>query len=290
MKVKLIGIPCNSGGLYSGTESTPSHLRQLGLKELLEKNNITVEDCGDISLPSFIPSHSIAPIRNWPSPRIVWDEMFQNSKLWTKSEGFSLILGGDCSMVTGAVRNFYEAYDENLYLLCLDAHLDALEPSPEVCVGAAAMGLWFLCNENMFFKKLDKFNGANISVIGTQQEYEHTYGVSLTSYDELKSLGIDKVVKEYLNSLPKSAKIFIHLDLDVICKDELSAVYAPSVKGLSIEEVEKLLSLVLVDERTIGMEVAEFSTIKDVQGIDGEKVNKMLTNILKARQRNYTKV
>lgn len=75
----------------------------------------------------------------------------------------------------------------------------------------------------------------------------------------------------------------INLDLDVICKKDLYAVYTPSYNGLSLEEVEILLSFILLDKRVIGMEVTESSGIKDLDGTQTIKLEKLLSEILAKR-------
>ncbi len=280
MKIKLIGIPSYSGGLYSGTEMTPNALREAGLIQMLKKMNLEVEDLGDINIPSFIPRNNVPPIRNWPAPRIVWEEITKQSEEWFNDDEFTLIIGGDCSIVTGTITGLNNRYKNNTHLLYIDAHLDTVKPSPECCIGTAAMGLWFLCNENMFFTKPKGFNGSHIHVLGNQDNHEETYGITLHSLENLQKNGLEQTAISILSSLPEDAKIFIHLDLDVICKADLYAVYAPSDKGLYLEEVKILLSTILQDKRVIGMEVAEFSGIKDSDGTQALKISKVLSEIL----------
>lgn len=280
MKINLIGVPTFSGSLYSGTETAPTALRQAGLKDLLQISNVEINDLGDISLPSYLPRHNIPPIRNWPSPRIIWEELINKSQEIFNLEGFSLILGGDCSIITGTTHGLYSLYKDKVYVICIDAHLDALKPSPDTCVGTAAMGLWFLCNHNMFYNKPTEFNSSNIFVLGTQESYQENYGISLYSLSKLRSLGIKASVYKLLAGIPRDSKIFIHFDLDAITKDELFSVYAPSDNGFSIKEAKKLLSYLVQDSRVIGMEITEFSAIKDERGTEAKKVVNILSDAL----------
>lgn len=280
MKIKLVGIPAYSGGLYSGTEMTPDALREAGLVQMLNLQKVEVEDLGDIAISSFMPRNNVPPIRNWPAPRIIWEEMIKQSEKWFNDEEFTLILGGDCSIITGAVKALHNRYKNNAYLLCIDAHLDAVKPSPEKCIGAAAIGLWFACNDNMFFSKPEGFDGSHVYVLGVQDNYPETYGITLYSLETLRKHGHAQTAESVLSSLPKDARILIHLDLDAICKTDLHAVYSPSDEGLSLEEAKTLLSAILLDRRIIGMEVAEFSAIKDFDGTQAIKLVKLLSEIL----------
>ncbi|MCM0650986.1 arginase family protein [Clostridium swellfunianum] len=280
MKIKLVGIPSYAGGLYSGTDMTPDALREAGLVQMLNRQKTEVEDLGDIPVSSFMPRNNVPPIRNWPAPRIIWDEMIKQSENWFKDDEFTLIIGGDCSIITGATKGLYNKYKNNTYLICIDAHLDAVKPSPEKCIGAAAMGLWFLCNNNMFFSKPEDFDGSHVHVLGIQHNYAETYGSTLYSLENLRKRGLEQTAASVLSSLPEIARIFIHLDLDVICKTDLHAVYSPSNEGLSLEEAKTLLSDILLDKRVIGMEVAEFSGIKDFDGTQAIELARLLSEIL----------
>lgn len=283
MNIKMVGIPSNAGALYSGTETMPAALRRAGFTELLKSEGIDIKDVGDVLLPSYMPRHNVSPIRNWPSPRIVWEEIEKSSQEWFGDNEFMLILGGDCSIVTGTVSGLYDLYEDKTYLISLDAHLDAVMPSSDKCIGAAAMGLWFLCNNNLFFNKPQKFNGTHINVLGTQYEYENAYDISLHKLDMLRQYGLSKTALTILSNLPQDAKILIHLDLDVINRQELHAVYSPSDTGLSFDESKEILETILSDRRVVGIEVAEFSGIHDRDGSQAVKLARLLCEILKIR-------
>lgn len=135
----------------------------------------------------------------------------------------------------------------------------------------------------MFFTKPKGFNGSHVQVLGSQNNYEETYGITLHSLENLQRNGFEQTAASILSSLPEDARIFIHLDLDVICKKDLYAVYTPSDNGLSLEEVKILLSAILLDKRVIGMEVTEFSGIKDLYGTQANKLAKLLSEILSKR-------
>src|SRR5215467_10885486 len=69
--VRLLGLPLRSGSLYPGTENDAKGYRDAGVLELFRKSGLDVVDDGDLEVPSYLPHHSVPPIRNWPGPRIV---------------------------------------------------------------------------------------------------------------------------------------------------------------------------------------------------------------------------
>ena len=278
-KIKLAGIPMNSGGFYTGAEMTPKTLREAGLIEAFEKQGVNVVDTGDVDIPSYVPRHNVPPIRNWPGPRVVWEAICQQSKDWFDEDETLLILGGDCSIVTGTMHSLYNKYAEDIHLIVIDAHIDAYGPSADRCLGAAGMGLWFLLEENDFYHSLNGFSGNNVTIVGYQHESDIHQDVKKHSLSELREKGLRQVMQQVLREIPENRKILIHLDMDAISKEELYAVYSPSNTGLSILETTKLLREILADSRTAGIEFTEFFPPFDGDGSQAKKVVDMLSEV-----------
>jgi arginase len=284
--IQLIGVPTFAGALYPGTNETPAALRKHGLKQTIEVSGIEVSDFGDIELPSYLPRHNTAPVRNWPSPRMVWETIVEQGSNWFDPEKFNLLLGGDCSIVVGVADHLASLYGDKLYMLVIDAHVDVVKPEPNVCVGAAAMGLWFLTNENLLWQKPATIKPQQITVLACQDLPAETYGIQTIALEQLR-VNLQKTIETVLSGIPSDGKILIHFDVDSIGKDEMPAAYAPSETGLTIEESRKLLTSIVADPRTIAMEVTEFSAIKDEDGSNGKRLVELLYDVvsvgLKAR-------
>ncbi|WP_134702762.1 arginase family protein [Ammoniphilus sp. YIM 78166] len=129
MRIKVIGVPTFSGALYPGTENAPQAIRVAGLIDRLLDGGCDVEDVGDLELPPYLPRHNIEPIRNWPAPRQVWEAMAKQSHTLFSAGTFSLILGGDCSIIVGSVECLGKEWGSQVYVLSIDAHIDAIAPS-----------------------------------------------------------------------------------------------------------------------------------------------------------------
>ena len=282
MKVKLVGIPSNAGGLYTGTELTPKIMRQSGIIKKLEEGGFEVKDFGDLQIPSFLPRHNIAPIRNWPAPRIVWEETLKQSGDWFNGDDFVLILGGDCSIVTGTAMRLHEVYGGNSHIVAIDAHIDAFMPSPEFCVGAAGLGLGFLIESNPFITRLEGFDGGNISIMAYQALIDVNKAVRLYNLDEIRKEGLKSSVNNMLSAIPANRKILVHLDLDVIAKSDLHAVYSPSDYGLSLSEIKQLLSEIIKDQRVVGLEITEFFALYDGDGSQAQRVIDIIVSALRS--------
>jgi arginase len=284
--IQLIGVPTFAGALYPGTDETPAALRRHGLKQIIEASGIEVSDFGDLGLPDCLPRHNTAPVRNWPSPRMVWETIVEQGSTWFDPEKVNLLLGGDCSIVVGVVDHLANLYVDKLYVLVIDAHVDVVKPDPNVCVGAAAMGLWFLTNENLLWQMPATIKPQQITVLACQDLPAETYGIQTISLEQLR-VNLQQTIKTVLSDIPAAAKILIHFDVDSIGKDEMPAAYAPSETGLTIAECRHLLASIVADSRTIAMEVTEFSAIKDEDGSNGKRLVELLCDVvsvgLKAR-------
>ncbi|SMP64166.1 arginase family protein [Anoxynatronum buryatiense] len=280
-QLKVAGIPMNSGGFYTGTETTPKVLREAGLIDALEKQGISVLDMGDVNIPSYIPRHNVPPIRNWPGPRVVWEEICHQSKDWFHEDEVLLLFGGDCSIETGTVHSLYRRYAADIHLIVIDAHIDAYKPSADHCMGAAGMGLWFLLEENDFLNSLKGFSGDNVSIVGYQHESEINTDVKKHPLSELREKGIRQIIQKVLQEIPQNRKIMVHLDLDVIAKAEMHAVYSPSEAGLSMTETTSLLREILADSRTAGVEITEFFPPYDPDGSQSKALINMLVDVFR---------
>lgn len=283
MKITIVGIPSHAGALYSGTELAPQALRAAGLGTVLEQGGIEVVDLGDIALLGCMPRHNVPPVRNWPAPRMIWETIMEQAPGWFTEHAFTLILGGDCSIIAGTVAGMRKVYGENTYIIVIDGHLDTIKPQADRCVGAAGMGLWFLTQDDHVWWHAGDFPVSRVQVLGCQTEPEESYGIQVYSLDHLQNNGISQTLTEMLEKLPNDAKILVHFDVDVLHKEAMSAAYSPSDKGLSLKDGERLLERVLADQRVVGLEITEFSGLRDPKGDQAERLVELVANALGKR-------
>jgi len=280
MNIQVIGVPTFAGALYSGTELTPTALRQAGLVEGLTTAGHCVHDAGDVALPPYLPKHNVGPVRNWPAPRLVWEAVYERVRF---DDAFPLILGGDCSLIVGTASRLQTQYGDRAHLLVLDGHLDTIRPQADLCVGAAGMGLWFLtCDAHMWWGR-ESFAPERITVFGCQQEPPETHGIAVTTLDQLRTYGLEATAHAYLQSLPSDARVLLHFDVDALHRDVMPVAYAPSEVGLTRTECLTLLRILLTDERVIGLEVTEFSALHDREGIHARALVELLAEALPTR-------
>lgn len=280
--IKIKGIPHFAGAFVSGTELSPDALRKAGLVQHLQGRGLAVEDLGDLKLPDYMPRHNIPPVRNWPAPRMLWDLLQKEAAEWMAQSDFLLLLGGDCGLIVGTALAHQQRYGEQAYLLVIDGHLDAVAPSANRCIGAAGMGLWFLLQDQGMW--IDSgWTSDRVKLVGCQKPPNETYGVEIVSLEQLHAGDMEQEMTLVLQSIPADAKILVHFDVDVMNKEAMPAAYAPSETGLSLEETQQLLVRVLQDRRVVGMEVTEFSALRDTTGEQAQNLVRLLGEALAVR-------
>ncbi|MDF2684157.1 MAG: arginase [Brevibacillus sp.] len=283
IKVNVVGIPHFAGAYVSGTELAPDALRKAGLIGHFQQVGLDVRDVGNLGLPDDLPRHNIPPVRNWPAPRMLWDLLREEARDWLGGDDFTLMLGGDCSLIVGTAAAHQALYGEQAYLLVIDGHFDAMQPTATRCVGAAGMGLWFLLQDNGMWAADTGWTAERIHVLGCQQQPGENYGVDVITLAQLQTSELEQCVKSVMEKIPADAKLLVHFDVDVMDEEAMAAAYSPSETGLSLTEAERLLAAVLRDRRVKGMEVTEFSALRDTTGEFAGRLVRLLGHALATR-------
>ena len=251
----------------------------------LQKSGLDVEDIGNLRLPDYLPRHNMPPVRNWPAPRMLWDLLQKEAYEWFDSKDFVVMLGGDCSTIVGTALAHEERYREKAYLVVIDGHFDAVVPVASRSIGAAGMGLWFLLEDAGTWIMPSGWTSDRIKVIGCQRMPEVTYGVDVLTLDELSGDHLVERITAVMRSIPADAKILVHLDVDVMHKQAMAAAYSPSESGLSLQEAQSVLDTVLCDSRVVGMEVTEFSALRDTDGEQAKRLVQLISSAVANRIR-----
>ncbi|MGW9128997.1 arginase family protein, partial [Paenibacillus chitinolyticus] len=85
--------------------------------------------------------------------------------------------------------------------------------------------------------------------------------------------------------IPADAQILVHVDVEVMHKQAMAAAYSPSESGLSLQEAQSVLDTVLCDSRVVGMEVTEFSALRDTDGEQAERLVQLISSAVANRIR-----
>lgn len=271
----VYGVPLRTGSLYPGSENDALAYHDAGLLERLRTAGIHAADCGDVPIPSFLPHHSIPPVRNWPGPRIAWDCVSESIGASVKRPGHvPLLIGCDCSIVVGSVQALMCAGSRNMHVLYFDGDFDDATPAPRVSNSAASFAVWFLTNPSPFWAG-PVLNPSQVTVVGwTVPSKSFANQVDSLSLSEIRTAGIHRSARSLLERIPASADILIHLDIDVLAKQDMPVAYFPHSEGLKLTECAELLSPIVKDPRVRWIEICEYALLRD---LDRTYVRALLT-------------
>jgi arginase len=293
---RIFGVPFRTGSLYPGSENDAQPYRDAGLIARLEAAGCRAVDEGDVTIPSYLPHHTIPPIRNWPGPRIVWDCVTDALLPVLERPGHvPLLIGCDCSIVVGTAQALMRAAAEDLHVIYVDGDFDDAPPRADRYQSGAAMALWLLTQPSPFWTG-PAIDPARVTVIGwtaasqlaTVSGAAPPVGSTMTgkskvavksapradagpahagmgsvSLDDLRRTGARAAARQVLDAIPDGARILIHIDIDVFARHEMPAAYFPHDHGLTLAEGAELLDVLLKDDRISIIEVTEYAALRD---------------------------
>ena len=270
----VLGVPLRAGSLLPGNEDDAHAYREAQLLVRLHSVGCNAVDDGDVTIPSYLPHHSIPPIRSWPAPRIAWECVSERVALLLQEPGqIPLLIGCDCSVVIGTTQALMRGSSQNVHVLYVDGDFDDSPPNPVQCQSAASCAVWLLTHVSPFWAG-PPLRRSQVSVIGwSNPSRSGESGIGSTSLGEIRRLGPREAAHRALQTVPPSAPILLHFDIDVLQKRELPAAYFPHEEGLSLSEASGLLGVFLRDPRIRVIEISEYASLRD---LDRSYVNKLI--------------
>lgn len=193
---------------------------------------------------------------------------------------FALVLGGDCSILTGIMPALKQA--GNYGLVFLDAHADFYSPERSTTGEVADMDLAIVTGRgpdlltNMYNLR-PYVSDERVVHIG-QRDWEETrrYGspdirdtrIRCFGIEVIEQKGIEAVTREVLSYIDTSGADghWIHFDTDVLSDTINPAVDYRLPGGLSFEEAGYLLQHLLLTGRIAGMSVTIYNPALDENG------------------------
>jgi arginase len=270
---RLLGVPLRAGSLLPGNENDAQAYREVQLLKRLEAAGCKAIDDGDIAIPSYLPHHSIPPIRSWPAPRIAWECVSERVvPLLNQPLQVPLLIGCDCSVVIGTTEALIRASAQDIHVLYVDGDFDDAAPEPERCQSAASCAVWLLTQKSPFWNG-PPLGPSQVSVIGWTNPSRSASGIGSMSLAEVRRAGPREAALQALKAVPASAALLLHFDIDVLQKRDMPAAYFPHTEGLSLSECKELLGVFLKDPRIRIIEISEYASLRD---LDQDYVNKLV--------------
>lgn len=206
-----------------------------------------------------------------------------------------IIIGGDHSMAIGTWSGVTTAQNAtgNFGLIWIDAHLDShtFETSPSKAIHGMPVasllgyGPEQLINIGVPQPKLDPKHVVFIG-IRSYEEKEHNLlknlGVKIFYMDDVKSLGLETVIKQSLEIVSVCPGGFgISIDLDAFDPKEVPGVGSSEIDGIRIEEGLKALKGIAHHPNLKAIEIAELNPHLDCDDISSDFVINLLKVLLK---------
>jgi len=287
-KMAVFGVPSAAGGRGPALSEAPLCLREAGLLGALRGVVPRVVNLSDLSLFPFRDDPDHPRARNSAvvacAVRATGDEMTRALR-----EGFTLVLGGDCTLVVGTLAGARQALGQSVGLVYLDANGDlntpettpsgylsgmalalALGRGPEEVTTAAGPAPVVLPDHVALvgFRALDPGERGALGDLG----------LALPA-GAAKKLGMRTTAALALDAVENGdGPVLVHVDIDVIDAAEMPAkqVLTPGT-GLTLLELRDLLTALLASPRVIAVEVMELSPDRDPDGTYARRLVELLT-------------
>lgn len=210
-------------------------------------------------------------------------------------DSFSIIIGGDCSILIGNALALKQKGDYGLFFL--DGHTDYVSPEVSISQAAAAMELAIITGYG--HKKLTNISnlgpyilGKNVWCVGNR-EYDPKVvneildsEISYFDLSTLRRVGLKNCTLQFLKMVNENHLdgFLIHLDVDVLNDDIMPAVDSREKDGLNYSELNILLSELVSNDKAIGIEITILDPTLDEEGVYTKKfISNFIDAIEKAR-------
>jgi arginase len=287
-KVAVFGVPSGAGGRSHGISQSPFRLREAGLLDALRRLEPPVVNLSDLSLFPYRDDPAHPRARNAEvaacAIRAAADEMTR-----ALGEGFTLVLGGDCSLVVGTLAGAGAALGQPVGLVFLDADADL--NTPETTPSGYLDGMALAMALGRGPREVAFAAGAGPSV---SPEHVALVGYRALDPGERSALGdlglaLPAVAARKLGWRAAAAlaldgvengdgPVLVHLDVDVVDPKEMAAkdTLTPG-EGLTWGETSDLVTALLASPRVVALEVCEYNPDLDPGGACAGKLIELLT-------------
>jgi arginase len=293
-KIALIGAPSSAAAFLPGSEKAPAALRAAGIVERLQGAGYEVIDHGDCAPQLFADDEEHRRARNLTAIVAGLTDLKTRAEVSIKSGALVLVLGGDCAQVIGLLTGARRYYKHiNLLWFDRDADLNtpATTPSGRIdgmvvahIIGRGAPELVRFWGEPPLVREPD------VTLFGLErldlpeQEFLVKSPLRHMNAADVQSKGATAAAREALTYLHADAHEFVlHLDTDVIAREEFPGVNVPGSGGMNFEEVRASLNEFARHKNLLGLDVAQYNPDKDPDGSGAKKLVDLLVEALTAR-------
>ena len=284
----VLGAPLDSAAEGEGEERAPEALRSAGLVERLG-----ARDMGDVAEP-LRPPH-----RDKQTGIIAFESLVEAStaiaaavKAALHSGDRPLVLGGDCSLLIGAIAGARDAA-QRPGLLFVDGHGDYWDGETSPTGESADMELAFLHGQGppelAGLAPRPLVDPARTAILGHRPPDLHPDVAAERQRIPPEVLQLDAPAIRLAGPTAAAEQAieragrepWLHIDLDALDEEALPAVSYPLADGLDWDELEALM-VALLEPGVCGVSVADLNSDKDPGDVFAKRVAELLTSALRS--------
>lgn len=293
-QIALLGAPTSAAAFAAGHEKATQALRAAGLVERLKSIGYSVNDMGDDPVELYKPDEESPRARNLAGVVHSLERLKPRVEAAVKTGGLPLILTGDCSpalaTVAGVRRYFRGA--SIVYMDC-DADLNVPATSPSGCVdGMVVAHLTGRGAAEMirFWPEPPLVRDPDVALFGVgridapEEEVLSRTAIRCFRAADVRRMGVAAAAEMAVERIHGgNNELVVHLDVDVISREDFDATDLPNENGLRLEEVRQALEIFVKQRRLAALEVAAYNPEKDTDGHGAKVIVELLASALAAR-------
>lgn len=277
--VSLIGVPTDIGAGARGSSMGPEALRVANIVEMLERQGLDVQDCGNLAGPAnpWLPPvngyRHLAEVTTWNHAvhDAVYRELF--------AARLPILLGGDHCLGIGsisAVARFCRDQGKKLRIIWLDAHADfntnILTPSGNVHGMPVACLCGFGPNELIGLSgQIPALESSSVKQIGIrsvdfgEKHLVDREGLDVFDMRFIDEVGMRRTMQAALADLDENTHLHVSFDVDF-----LDAAIAPGVGttvlgGPTYREAQLCMEMIADTGLLASLDVVELNPALDVR-------------------------
>lgn len=272
----VVDAPSILGLRPTGVELLPEALKQAGLLE-----GLGAEYVGRLAPPPYSQERDKATRLLNPDAIRDYSRQLADAVVRVRQRGrLPVVLGGDCSILIGALLGLRRLGRHGLFFL--DGHADFYQPEASPTGEVADMDLALVSGRGP--DVLSNIEGLrplvqdrDVVVFGYRDAAEaeaygsqdvRATGMHVLDLEDVRALGIGEATSKALGGLLKRgvAGFWIHLDADVVDDVVMPAVDYRLEGGLSFRELSDVLRALVASGRAVGLSITIFNPRLDPDG------------------------
>ena len=280
----MIGVPTSAGAHHGGQDLAPDALRDAGLLDRLRAAGESVRDAGNLPGAMFAVDRDHPGARNLAAVADVAGQVADAVARLADSDGFPLVVGGDCTITLGVIAGFRRRHpDVGLIYVDGDADVGLAGPGQPDSGSSGifdSMGISHLLGRGA--PKLTGLGGAvplldpaRLALLGADpretdeagRRYLADAGVSFQEGPALIADPAGAAAAALGAIAAASGPVLVHFDVNVIDSGELPLGNFPHYgSGVRLEHVVACLRVLRAHPAFAGLVLTEVNPTHDADG------------------------